>query len=348
MIRPWIFEFFATHDGEQQFSVPGAKAAFDWRLDLWSRAEEIGFEGIFFSEHHFAPGRLSPSPNLLIAAVAQRTTRLRLGVMGMVLPLYAPWRAAEEAGMLDYLSGGRLEIGVSSGAGPMETRQAGIAPEDVRPMFEEALDILEAGLTQASFSHQGRFWSFKDLQIVPRPLQQPLPRRWMTCVSEATAAMAAARGYAICTGFVTNAEAEALFEAHAAAAGAAGHPRGPDRCALRRQIVVADSDAEGKAIAQEATGKLLGMFARAGRPDAHAGPTPSAAPDAPPTPRGLFFGEDETIVGSPASVAEQIIQQCRATGAGHMLAYPFITATRDQVARSYELWRQVVPILRRA
>lgn len=337
MIKPWIFEFFPTYDGEREFTVAGAKDAFAWHLDLWTRAEEIGFEGIFFSEHHFAPGRLSPSPNLLIAAVAQRTRRLRLGVMGMVLPLYPPWRAAEEVAMLDYLSGGRVELGVSSGAGPMETRQVGIAPEDVRPMFEEALDILEAGLTRPKFSHQGRFWRFEDLQIVPRPLQQPLPPRWMTCVSAETAAMAAARGYGVCTGFVTNAEARTVFQAHGG---------GPEQHALRRQIVVADTDEAGKTVAAEATGKLLAMFARMHA--RHQGPTPTGAPDAPPTPRGLFFGEDETIVGSPASVAEQIIAQCRQTGAGHILAYPFITATRDQVARSYELWQEVIPILRRA
>ena len=107
MIKPWIFEFFATYDDQPDFDAERAADAFAWHLDLWTRAEDIGFEGIFFSEHHFAAGRLSPSPNLLIAAVAQRTKRLRLGVMGMVLPLYEPWRAAEEVSMLDYLSSGR-------------------------------------------------------------------------------------------------------------------------------------------------------------------------------------------------------------------------------------------------
>jgi len=343
MIRPWIFEFFPTYGDEPA-------EAFAWHLDVWTRAEDIGFEGIFFSEHHFGPGRLSPSPNLLIAAVSQRTTRLRLGVMGMVLPLYQPWRAAEEVAMLDYLSGGRVEIGVSSGAGPMETTAAGIPLEEVRPRFEEALQILEAGLTQPSFSHHGRFYSYDNLSIVPRPLQQPLPRRWMTCVSEGTAAMAGARGYCACTGFVTTAQAKALFDVHTAAAEGAGHPSGPERLALRRQIVVAATDGEAKAIADEATGKLLAMFAQghAARAAREGQPTPSAAPDAPPTPRGLFFGEDETITGSPIAVAEQIIEQCRQSGAGHMLAYPFITARRDQVARSYELWRRVAPILRQA
>ena len=72
------------------------------------RDETLGLEGIFFSEHHF--GRpYSASPNLLIAAIASRTKKLRLGVMGVVLPYYHPARVVEEIGMLDQLTGGRLK-----------------------------------------------------------------------------------------------------------------------------------------------------------------------------------------------------------------------------------------------
>jgi alkanesulfonate monooxygenase SsuD/methylene tetrahydromethanopterin reductase-like flavin-dependent oxidoreductase (luciferase family) len=346
MIKPWIFEFFPSYD-----DAPGQPAPdnFAWHLDLWTRAEDIGFEGVFFSEHHFAAGLNSPSPNLLIAAVAQRTQRLRLGVMGMVLPLYAPWRAAEEVAMLDHLTCGRLEIGVSSGAGPMEIRAVGIPVEEARPRFDEALEVIEAALDQPSFTHKGQFYAYQNLSIVPRPLQSD-PRRWMTCMSEATAAKAGARGYCVCTGFVTTAQAKVLFDAHAAAAEAAGRPSGPQRVALRRQILVADTDAQAKSVAAEATAKLMAMMSNLGatRTSQRQDHTPSGAPDAPPTPRGLFFGEDETIAGSPSAVAEQIIEQCHTSGAGHMLAYPFITARRDQVARSYELWRTVAATLRRA
>src|SRR5262249_56095689 len=83
-------------------------------LDLWVRDEALGFEGIFFSEHHFGRS-YSPSPNLLIAALAARTRTLRLGVMGIVLPYYHPARVVEEIGMLDHLTGGRLENGTAIG-----------------------------------------------------------------------------------------------------------------------------------------------------------------------------------------------------------------------------------------
>src|SRR5262249_57739578 len=110
MIKPWVFEFLP------EMGVPGVEpdprdvtSLFARYLDLWVRDEALGFEGIFFSEHHFG-GSFSASPNLLIASVAARTRKLRLGVMGVVVPYYHPARVIEEMGLLDYLTSGRLAL----------------------------------------------------------------------------------------------------------------------------------------------------------------------------------------------------------------------------------------------
>src|SRR5215472_10743445 len=114
MIKPWIFEFLYGPYAEGGEAAPQTTtAAFEKGIALWKRLETLGFEGIFFSEHHFGLS-YSPSPNLLIAAIAHSAARLRLGTMGMVLPLYQPWRVLEEIGMLDHLTRGRLEIGCAS------------------------------------------------------------------------------------------------------------------------------------------------------------------------------------------------------------------------------------------
>ena len=90
MIKSWIFEFFATPPQLIEHFDPALSLRhFDGYLDAWTSAEAAGFEGIFFSEHHFGTS-YSPSPNLLIAAVAARTKSLRLGVMGMVPPYHSP------------------------------------------------------------------------------------------------------------------------------------------------------------------------------------------------------------------------------------------------------------------
>src|SRR4051812_27209022 len=125
MIRPWVFEFFPElRDGAQTASRVAVTDYFRRYLDLWRRDEELGFEGIFFSEHHFG-GSFSPSPNLLIAAVAARTSRIRLGVMAIVVPYYTPARIIEEIGMLDHISRGRLEIGTGIGV-PQELARLNI------------------------------------------------------------------------------------------------------------------------------------------------------------------------------------------------------------------------------
>lgn len=359
MIKPWVFDFCSPPEDLAGTASEHERcaAAFNWYMNLWTRAEKIGFEGIFFSEHHFVQGRLSPSPNLLIAALAQRTQTLRLGVMGLVLPLYEPWRVAEELNMLDHLSQGRLEIGVGSGSGPMEYRAVGIPGDEIRPRFSEALDILDAALTQPQFSHQGRFWNFKELSISPRPLQQPLPPRWITALSTQTAEMAAQRGYKVCTAFFSLDEVKRLFEAYRSAAAEKGHAASSDQLALRRMIYVADDDSEGVEVARAAMARWRIFMpsppsqAKAGAtaemPNAHKG----AVPDAPlykGPQHGPAISDEEAIGGSPQRVAEQIIEQCRAVGAAHMLGYTFGPLSQRQVERNYELWRQVIPVLRKA
>src|SRR5215475_13974751 len=163
MIKPWMFEFLhapPAHEGEVAPQI--ATATFDKGIALWKRLDALGFEGIFFSEHHFGLS-YSPSPNLLIATIAQSTSRLRLGTIGMVLPLYQPWRVLEEIGMLDHLTGGRLEIGCASGV-PQELIKIGIAAEENRERFNEALDIRDAWLVQPVISHRGHYWNFDNLR----------------------------------------------------------------------------------------------------------------------------------------------------------------------------------------
>lgn len=126
MIKSWVFELFVPPaELAQRFDPAVSQRHFNAYLDLWASAEPAGFDGIFFSEHHFG-ATYSPAPNLLIASVALRTKSIRLGVMGMVPPYHSPWQLVEEIGMLDHLTGGRLEIGTAAGI-PQEMAQAGLA-----------------------------------------------------------------------------------------------------------------------------------------------------------------------------------------------------------------------------
>ncbi|MBO0763461.1 MAG: LLM class flavin-dependent oxidoreductase [Hyphomicrobiaceae bacterium] len=345
MIKPWIFEFLYAPDARGAEVAPrAATAAFDAGVALWQRMDKLGFEGIFFSEHHFGLS-YSPSPNLLISAVARSTERLRLGTMGMVLPLYQPWRVLEEIGMLDHLTGGRLEIGCASGI-PQELIQIGMAGEENRDRFNEALEILDAWLDRPVISHHGQYWNFDNLRIVPRPLQQPSPPKWTTVVSNASAIKSAGRRSKICTAFESVARINEIFDAYRAEADRLGIASSPEQLAIRRNISIAPSQAEARERSQAAMQEARNVLAG----DPRVRPSTSSLLDAPASKSGSGFSvhDDEFIAGTPPQVAEQIIAQCRGCGAGHILAI-LGRAVDEHRIRAVELFGQeVIPILRRA
>src|SRR5215469_2865888 len=268
MIKPWMFEFLHAPPMEDGVVAPQtASAVFEKGIALWQRLDTLGFEGIFFSEHHFGLS-YSPSPNLLIAAIAQSTSRLRLGTMGVVLPLYQPWRVLEEIGMLDHLTGGRLEIGCASGV-PQELIQTGIGPEENRERFNETLAILDAWLAAPVISHRGRHYSFDNLRIVPRPLQQPAPPKWTTLVSPASAIKSAGRQSKVCTAFESVARISEIFDAYRAEADRMDFACSPDQLAIRRNVTVAASEAEALEAAH--TAKEMTRKVIAGDPRVKAG-----------------------------------------------------------------------------
>jgi alkanesulfonate monooxygenase SsuD/methylene tetrahydromethanopterin reductase-like flavin-dependent oxidoreductase (luciferase family) len=263
--------------------------------------------------------------------------------MGMVLPLYQPWRVLEEIGMLDHLTGGRLEIGCASGV-PQELIQTGMGPEENRERFNETLQILDAWLAEPVISHHGRYYSFDNLRVVPRPLQQPSPPKWTTVVSTASAIKSAARRSKICTAFESVARINEIFDAYRAEADRLGIACGPDHLAIRRNVSVAPSEAaarERSQMAREVAGKVLAGDPRVRHQS-------SSLLDAPKFGSGFSVHADEFIAGTPAQVAEQIIAQCRSCGAGHILAI-LGRAVDDQRLQAVELFAaQVIPILRRA
>src|SRR5437763_16292735 len=138
----------------------------------------LGYDGVGFNEHHTSPYGLMNSPNLLAAAASQRTQRLKLLIYGNLLPLHDPLRLAEELAMLDCMSNGRIVSGVARGI-PREHNVYGVPMPDSRARFEEAWEIIRRAWTEEVFSYQGRFWSYKDVAIWPRPVQQPRPPVWV-------------------------------------------------------------------------------------------------------------------------------------------------------------------------
>ena len=342
MIKPWIFEFFVAPGGPGvEVSPEAATEHYNWYLDLWQKAEGCGFEGIFFSEHHFGPA-YSPSPNLLIATLAPRTRTLRLGVMGMVLPYYEPWRVVEEIAMLDHLTGGRLEIGTSAGI-PNEMAMIGLSVSEARARNDEALEIIDAALLTGTVTHKGKYWSLEKLPVVPRPLQQPSPTRWTTVVSIESARKAARRGSRIATSFHSVGRVKEIFDAYREEAELDWKPVGPGTA---RPPPHRD-DCRGRNGPQEAGAIMAKVLQSIVAADPRV--TREPVPDAPGPSHSFSVSEEELITGDPVHVADQIVAQCGAVGAGHFLAIINMVAPKPAILEGHLLFgSEVIPVLRRA
>ncbi len=196
-MKSWIFEQFnvSADENPAAFDPANYQAELAWRRkELDRNAEALGYEGIFFSEHHFGGARVSPAPALVAAAAAALTKRLRIGILGWVLPLSQPWRVLEEIGVLDHLSGGRLEIGLARG--PIPTRQLPWAWTgsicnrcSMRPGRSSG-----RRWTRPRWTTPGTYWTMRNLHALPSPLQRPFPPVWATVRSARAAQEAAPRG----------------------------------------------------------------------------------------------------------------------------------------------------------
>jgi alkanesulfonate monooxygenase SsuD/methylene tetrahydromethanopterin reductase-like flavin-dependent oxidoreductase (luciferase family) len=143
-------------------------------------AEQAGFHNAWYAEHHFNNYSLSPSPLMMVAHMAAKTQRIRLGTAVCILPLYQPARFLAEVGFADTVSNGRLDLGVGSGYQEFEFERLGIDIAVSGAIYNEFLDFLPKGLTQKSFSYEGRFLKVPPSSIAVRCVQSPMPPVWVT------------------------------------------------------------------------------------------------------------------------------------------------------------------------
>jgi alkanesulfonate monooxygenase SsuD/methylene tetrahydromethanopterin reductase-like flavin-dependent oxidoreductase (luciferase family) len=157
--------------------------------------EELGFSSWLIAEHHFAEDRHNPSQFPLLAAAAARTERLRLGTYVLLLALHNPIRVAEDAATVDILSNGRLMLAI--GGAPMEGECAvfRIPPKERFGRTYEALEVLERCFSGERFSHEGRYYILRDVQMTTTPVQPGGPPIYMAAMGPQSLAKAGERGY---------------------------------------------------------------------------------------------------------------------------------------------------------
>ncbi len=312
------------------------------RLALIEAYDRSGmFHAYHVAEHHSTPLGIAPSPGMFLAAVAQRTQRLRFGPMVYTLGLYHPLRLFEEICMLDQMSGGRLELGIGRGISPIEVGFYGLDPAEGQGMFEEALAILRQGFQSSTIDFAGRFYRFKEVPVVLSVVQRPHPPLWYGVTRpESTVAVARAGMNVACN--LPPALARSVTDCYRAEWQSAGRdPAAIPFMGMTRHIVVAESDDEALGLARRAYAQwhrhFYLLYNRFGK---------RSMLDYPAT-----FDElqrrGEAAAGSPATVRALLEAQVREAGVNYLMCrMAFGDLTLEQSLRSLNLLKsEVLPAL---
>ncbi len=316
---------------------------FESRLRLIEQYDRVGFRSYHIAEHHSTPLGMAPSPSVFLAAVAQRTKRLRFGPLLYVTPMYHPLRLAEEIVMLDHMSGGRFELGLGRGASPIEIATYGVDPGQAPDMNREAMQVILKALASDVLNHEGKFYNYKNVRIAAQPLQRPHPPLWFAPVEPARAADAAKlKGHMVT--LIPNPGIKPLTDAYRAQWKAQGGGADMPLMGVFRHVVVADSDAKAAAIARGAYAKWRHYMAFLWEWAGIEFPIKMIYPDAFDELQGAGMG----IAGAPETVRKYIAATAEQTGVTYFVCdMAFGSIPYADAARSVELFaKEVMPAFR--
>jgi alkanesulfonate monooxygenase SsuD/methylene tetrahydromethanopterin reductase-like flavin-dependent oxidoreductase (luciferase family) len=322
-------------------------AAYRGMLERLEYIEELGFDWVSVSEHHYSPRILTPSPIVSAAFIAARLRRITIALLGPIVPHSNPVRVAEELAMLDTLAQGRLVVGLLRGTAN-EALTYDLNPQEARERTDEGMElILRAWTEPRPFGWQGRHFRYRTISIWPRPLQQPHPPTYALGTSRESCEFAARHrlGCGVSYGpFEVMARATRYYREQCARHG--WEPT-PEQIVYRANMVVADTDEDARArLGAQPTEAPFSM--RAGVRDAIS--TLDARNIAGEARAAVVTGAlPTTFVGSPDTVVEQV-RRCReVVGAGvlDLSLHPPGSPDLDALMRALELFgTKVLPRIR--
>lgn len=312
------------------------------RFALAQRAEQAGFFAYHLAEHHGTSLSLVPSPNLLLAALSQRTKTLRLGALVYLLPLYDPYRLAQEICMLDHLCDGRVELGIGRGANPMELGFFGLDPTMAKAEFEQLYPKLIQGLVEGTMSRSGPR-GLVDAPLDVRPLQRPYPPVWYPSAGGgAQLIWAAEQGFnTVLNGpLEACADAAKLFREHFKP----GHWGADPKVGITRYVFIAESDEEALRIGNPAfryhRANILKLTNLAGHV--------IASPVVPPDDLGEAVRQGWAAAGSPSTVRDQLAAMFDKVGNNYFVFAPLMAdLPLEWGLRAVDLFRdEIMPAFR--
>ena len=279
----------------QFFSWPGRRVplhtVYQRALERVRIMDGGGYDAVWLAEHHFSTYSVCPSVHIMGMHVADITRNLRIGTGVSLATFYHPLRLAEEVALLDNLSGGRVNWGAGRGFDSTEMSVFGVSKEELYPRFRENVDIVLKAWQDGPLTYEGRFSSFRDVEVLPKPLQDPIPT-WIASASTRSSDWAAIQGHAILMNpHSTHGEIKAQYAGYRQALAEHGHSEQQD-IPIGRLIAVAPTDAAAEAVARNGAKWTV---------NAYPGRRPGTKEE-----RVEIYLNDIMIHGSPAKVVDEL------------------------------------------
>jgi alkanesulfonate monooxygenase SsuD/methylene tetrahydromethanopterin reductase-like flavin-dependent oxidoreductase (luciferase family) len=336
--------------------------AFAEAFQMVDMAEELGLDGLWLAERHFAAPRRPTDPMgagipsvvsvplVMASAIAARTQRIRIGTGVSVLPLCHPVRLAEEAATVDQVSHGRLDFGVGRSGFPRSYEGYGIPYGESRERFQESLEVIIKAWTQDRFSHKGKYFTFNDLSVVPRPYQKPHPPIRVAATTKETFPQVGSMGLPLVTGLrgfsvpdLTN-----QLQAYREAWRKAGHPGNGD-VYLRLPAYVAETADKARSEPEASTMRSYRRLAESFARSASSAGTTASEERAQRAERLADVTYDELLqdrlaYGTPEMVVERLTQLRDQMGLSGVMIEPNVGGgiPVDRVMNSVRLFAQEV------
>jgi alkanesulfonate monooxygenase SsuD/methylene tetrahydromethanopterin reductase-like flavin-dependent oxidoreductase (luciferase family) len=331
---------FGIFDWVEASNLPPSEV-YEHKLQLAAAADKAGFHALFLAEHQGTPLSIDASPSVLLAAMIQRTKRLRVGALTFCLPWYDPYRFYNEVCMLDQLSAGRLELGVGRGVSPIESRIFGFTSiEESRARYRETLELFFEACKSSVLKYRG-----VEVELYNQPVQKPYPPLWFPSSNRESIDFTARHGYS--TALICKpTDAKPLFEQYRQVW--QQHRSDPGRhnahvaepfLAKTQHLVIAETDREAMEPGLKAyeawAGHMHHLTRKHGRPDVM-----KLDPFACDSVQRL-------IAGSPKTVLPQLEEAIRESGMNYLLCiFSFGDLAPQLALRSLELFaREVRPAL---
>lgn len=280
--------------------------------------DETGFDAVWLAEHHFSTYSVCPSVHLMGMHIASMTKQLRIGTAVSLAAFYHPLRLAEEVALLDQLTGGRVNWGAGRGFDLKEMEVFDVDVAESKERFRENVDVVLKAWGSDRFSYDGKFNQFQDVEVLPKPLQDPLPF-WVAATSPDAIEWAGSQGYAILMDpHASCAELGTKYRQYRQTLNDCGHENSQDT-PMARLLAIADSDEQAENIARAGSQWMFGSYFNQGK----GGSTAAQSAET----RLQDYVENTVVWGTPERVADRLLELEEEISLNYLMAAPLSHAS---------------------